>query len=179
MIAGQDHDQLLGHQLLQAESVALDPLGHRQEGQVELIDAKHLGQLLTRVLAHGQLDAGVALVVDRQRHRDVDRTHRVHHADRHASRLHPAERLELRAGRVDLGEDPPRAGNEILAGVRDRDASRRPVDERQPDLLLEPADLLRQRRLGDVLPRCGPREVTLVGKRDQVSQLAKFHKQSV
>ena len=49
----------------------------------------------------------------------------------------------------------------------------------RPDLLLEPADLLRERRLGDVLARRGPREVLLLSERDEVAQLSKFHKLSV
>ena len=130
MIARQDHDQLLGDELLQPEPVALDPLGHRQEREVELVDAQHLGQLLARVLAHRQLDAGVALVEDRQRERHVDRAHRVDHADRHAARLHAAQRLELGPGGVDLGEDPPGARDQDLAGVGDRDAAGGALDER-------------------------------------------------
>ena len=47
------------------------------------------------------------------------------------------------------------------------------------DLLLEPADLLGERGLGDVLARRRPREVLLVGERDEVAQLPNFHKLSL
>ena len=46
-----------------------------------------------------------------------------------------------------------------------------------PDLLLEPADLLGQRRLGDVLALGGAGEVALVGERDEVPELSQIHKQ--
>ena len=92
---------------------------------------------------------------------------------------HARERLHLPGRRVDLGEDPARAGHQRAPGLGDRDAPRGPFDQRQSDLLLEPADLLGQRGLGDVLARGGAGEVLLVGQRDQVPELAKFHKQSL
>ena len=54
-----------------------------------------------------------------------------------------------------------------------------PLDQGEPDLLLEPADLLGERGLGDVLARRRPREVPLIGERDEVAQLPKFHKLSL
>ena len=89
------------------------------------------------------------------------------------------ERLHLRAGGVDLGQDPASAGDKRPARLGDRDFARGPLDQGQAHLLLEPADLLRQRRLGDVLARRGPCEVLLVSERDEVAQLSKFHKLSV
>ena len=66
-----------------------------------------------------------------------------------------------------------------LAGVGDRHLPRRPLDQRQADLVLEPADLLGERGLGDVLARRGAGEVALVGERDEVAELAKIHKHSL
>ena len=89
------------------------------------------------------------------------------------------ERLHLRVGGIDLGQDPPGAGDERPARLGDRDLPGGPLDQGQSHLLLEPANLLRQRRLGYVLARRGAREVLLVGERDEVAQLAKLHKLSV
>ena len=175
----QDRHQLLGDELAQAQPLGLDPLGHRQEGQVEHVVAQHLGELLARLLADGQLDARVALVKHRQCQRHVDRSHRVHRADRHVAGPDAGQRLHLRVGGVDLGQDPPGAGDERLTRLGDRHAPGRPLDQGEPDLLLEPADLLRERGLGDVLARGGPGEVLLVGERHEVAQLAKLHKQSL
>ena len=47
---------------MQAEAVRLDPLGHRQERKVDLVDAQHLGHLLAGLLAHGEPDVGMELV---------------------------------------------------------------------------------------------------------------------
>ncbi len=66
-----------------------------------------------------------------------------------------------------------------VAGLGHLHPARRPVDQAQPELVLEPADLLRQRRLGDVLTRRRAREVTFLGQRDEVAELAQFHKQSL
>ena len=82
-------------------------------------------------------------------------------------------------GGIDLGEDPPGARDEQLAGVGDRNAARRALDEREADLLLQPADLLGQCGLSDVLTSGGAREVALLGERDEVAQLAEFHKLSL
>ena len=58
---------------------------------------------------------------------------------------------ELGVGRLELGQDPARADDQQLAGVGQRHPPRGALDERQAELVLEPADLLGQRGLGDVL----------------------------
>ena len=159
--------------------MALHPLGDRQESQVEHVVAEHLGQLLARLLADRELDAGVALVEHGQRQRHVDRPHRVHRADHHVARAHAGQRLHLGVGRVDLGQDPARARDQRLTGLGDRHPPGGALHQGEADLLLEPADLLGQRGLGDVLASRRAREVLLVGERDEVAQLPKFHKQSL
>ena len=97
-------------------------------------------------------------------------------ADEHAAGLHSAQRPELGVGGLELGEHPPGAGHEDIAGVGDRDPASGALDEGQPDLILQSADLLRQRGLGDVLARRGAGEVQFLGQRDQVAELRQFHK---
>ncbi len=159
MVAGEHEDQLLGDELEQAEPVALDPLGDREEGEFELVDPEHLGQLLAGLLADGELDRRMALVEDGQNHRDVDRPHGVHDADRHPSGLDAAQPLHLVVGGVDLGQDPPGAVDEAVTGLGHRHPPRRPLHQGQADLVLEPADLLGECRLGDVLAGGGPGEM--------------------
>ena len=89
--------------------------------------------------------------------------------------VHPAQRLQLGARRLELGQHPARPDDEDLAGVGQRHVAGGALHQRQPDLVLEPADLLRQRGLGDVLALGRAREVQLLGERDQVAQLAQFH----
>ena len=111
----------------------------------------------------------------REQQRQIDRAHRVQRADRQPPGLDAGERLQLGLPGVDLGERAPRAGDEHVARLRHRDLARRALDERHPDLRLEAADLLRQRRLGDVLAGGRASEVTLVGERDEVAQLSQIH----
>ncbi len=179
MIGRQDRHQLLGDELAQTQPVALHPLGHRQEGEVEHVVAQHLGQLLAGLLAHGQLDARVALMEHGQGQRHVDGTHRVHRPDHHMAGSHPGERLHLGRGRLDLGQDAAGPGDQRPAGLGDRDLPRGALDEGQPDLPLEPPDLLGERRLGDVLAGRGAGEVLLLGERDEVAKLAQFHNWSL
>ena len=80
---------------------------------------------------------------------------------------------------VELREHAPRPRHEPLARRRERDMPRRAVDERDPELVLQPPDLLRQRRLRDVQQPGRAREVALVGQRDEVAQLAQFHHTSL
>ena len=159
--------------------MALDPLGHREKGEVELVDAEHLGKLLARLLADGQLDPGMALVEDREGKRHVNRAHRVHRADGHVSGLQAAQPLQLAVRCIDLGENPPGAGDEQLAGVGQGNASCRALDEGESDFVLEAANLLREGRLRDVLARGRPREMPLLGEGQQVTQLTQFHKRSL
>ena len=175
----QHGDELLGDEPVQLQAAALDALGDRQEREVDDVVAQHLGELLAGLLADGQLDGGVVAVKGREQQREVDRAHRVQRADRQPPALHAGERLQLGGGRFELGEDVAGAGDEQLAGAGERDLARRALDERQPDLGLQAADLLGERGLGDVLARRRAGEVALVGERDEVAQLAKFHSDSL
>jgi hypothetical protein len=65
--------------------------------------------------------------------------------------------------------------DEHLAGRRHPHAARRPLHQREPDLGLQPADLLRQRRLRDPQPPRRPGEVRFVGDHDEAAQVAEFH----
>ena len=68
-----------------------------------------------------------------------------------------------------------RALEQHLAGGRELDAARRPVEQRLAELGLEAPDLLRQRRLGDVQPLGGAAEVPLLGHGDEVAQVPELH----
>jgi len=115
----------------------------------------------------------------REQQREIDRAHRVQRADRQAAALHARQRLQLGGRRVELGEDVAGARVEQLARAGERDLASGALHEREPDLGLQPLDLLRQRGLCDVLASRGSREVTLVGERHEVAQLAQFHMHSL
>ncbi len=161
---------------MQTEPVALDPLSDGQERQIELVDAQQLGHLVARELANREPDVGMALGEQRQRERQIDRTHRVHRADRHVAGVHAAERLELLFGGFELCQDPAGADHQQLAGVGQRDPARGPLNERQAQFLLDAPDLLRDGRLGDVHAGGRAGEASLLGERDERSELAQVHK---
>ena len=76
---------------------------------------------------------------------------------------------------VDGGEDLAGAHEEHLARRRELDAAGRPIQKRRAELRLEPPDLLRQRRLGDVQTLGGAPEVALLGDRDEGAEVAQLH----
>jgi len=179
MPVGQDRHDLLGGEPLELEAVAVDAPGHGQEGDVELVRTQPLGQALARLLVHRELDLRVAPVVERQQQGQIERPERLHGSDRHPPRADARQLGELGFARVDLRERSARALDEDLPGLGERRPPRGAVDEREADLGLEPADLLRERGLRDVLTLGSAREVALVGERDEVAQLSQLHSESL
>ena len=96
---------------------------------------------------------------------------------RHAHRAaHDAGVLvHLPAGLRRLGEDPLGAHQEVLAGGRQGDATARAPQQRHTELRLQPPDLLRERRLGDVRGLGGAAEMAVPGDRDEVLELTQLH----
>jgi hypothetical protein len=95
------------------------------------------------------------------------------HADRAA---HDAGVLvHRRAGGRDAGQD--RVGPREQLGARggQLDAAARAVQQRHAELRLEPADLLRERRLGHVDRLRGAAEVAVARDRGEVLELTEIH----
>ena len=81
-------------------------------------------------------------------------------------------------GDLELGEHRAGVAQEGRAGRRQLDSPARAGEQRAAQLLLQRADLLAERRLGDVQARGGAAEVQLLGDGDEVTQLAEFHERS-
>src|SRR5690606_21966923 len=81
----------------------------------------------------------------------------------------------LRLRGRDLGQDAARAVDHERPRLAEAHVARRAVDQRQPQLVLQTPDLLRQRGLGDVLALRRAGEVTLLVERDEGAQLAEVH----
>ena len=128
---------------------------------------------------HRQLHAGVPGEERRQQRGEVERPERLHRADHHPAGADADQVGEIGARRVDLGQRAPgaRATSTRPASVS---STRRVVrlTSGQPDLGFEPPQLLGERGLRDVLTSRRAGEVSLVGERDEVAQLAQFHKRS-
>jgi hypothetical protein len=104
--------------------------------------------------------------------RQVERPERLHGADDQMARAHAGEVGKLGAGGVDLAQRALRMVDQEPPGVGERHAAGGPVDEREADLVLQPPDLLRERRLGDVHAGGRPGEVALLRKSYEIAQLA-------
>jgi hypothetical protein len=63
---------------------------------------------------------------------------------------------------------------EKLAGQRELNTARRPVEETVPNDLFQPSDLLAQWRLGDTKALCGLAEMKRLRHRNEVSKMSKF-----
>ena len=76
---------------------------------------------------------------------------------------------------VDLLQGPHREGEEQLAGLGRDDLLADAVEERLADLVLELADLVRERRLGDVHALGGAGEAEALGEGDEVAKMPQLH----
>ena len=86
----------------------------------------------------------------------------------------------MRAPRVgdrltDAIEDAAGVAEEALAGSGQRHSALAALQEAHADLLFEVADLHRQRRLADMQPRCGAREVQFLSDCDEITQMPELH----
>ena len=68
-------------------------------------------------------------------------------------------------------EDAPRASHDLLAGIRERDVVRLPLDQLHAEILLELLELRRQRRLAHEAPLGSPSEMAAIGHRHQITQV--------
>ena len=179
MARGNQRDQLLRRKRAKGEATLIDLLTERQEGEIEAAALHHAGERPAGLLAHGQLDPRIALVIGGQQQRQVERPERLDRADRDAPLPYARQGLQLGPARIDRRQSLPRALHQPLARVRQSHASGGALHQRKPDLALEATDLLGERRLRDVLPCGRPGEVPFLGEGHEVPQLAEFHSRSL
>ena len=95
------------------------------------------------------------------------------------TRSSPACPAPMRAGGghggVELGQHGAGVAQERLAGGGELDAAAGALEQPDPQLGLEGADLLAERRLGDVQTSRRAPEVQLLGDGDEIAKLAEFH----
>ena len=87
----------------------------------------------------------------------------------------PPEGVQVRAHAVHLGERAPRPRQDELARLGHLDATGGAAQQLDAQLALEPAHLLRERRLCDVEVQRGLGERAAAGDGVQVAQLAELH----
>jgi hypothetical protein len=95
--------------------------------------------------------------------------------DPDASAQDAAQLVDLLASGVDLRQDAAGASGDRLPRVGRRDATAGALEQRRPEFGLEAADLVRQRRLGEVELLRGAGEVAMPRDRLHTSQLSELH----
>jgi hypothetical protein len=73
-----------------------------------------------------------------------------------------------------LREDQPGVGEQETSRAGEPDGARGANEQRDPDGFFELADLLAERRLGDVHSRSGASEMQLLGDGDEILELAQL-----
>jgi GNAT superfamily N-acetyltransferase len=131
--------------------------------------AQHVGG---DALAQTDLDTRVALAEAREQARNVEVAGGHERSDPDAPAQDAAQLVDLRARAVHLGEDAARPGGDRLPRLGRGDTAARAFEERDAQFLLEPSDLVRQRRLGEMELLGGAREVAMARHRLDASQLA-------
>ena len=101
--------------------------------------------------------------------------HRAREADRQATELARRRRPGVLLRGARRGEDRVRAVEQHLPRGQQLDAARRAPQQGRPDVGLQAADELRERRLGHVQPGRGAAEVQLLPDRDERVQLPDLH----
>ncbi len=96
-------------------------------------------------------------------------------ADARAADDFAADRARMAAQRLRAGDDALGVGQELAPGRRQHHAARRPLEQRDAELVLQRLDLRADGRLADVQLLGGPRQLAEFGDRRKAAQLVELH----
>ena len=147
--------------------------GHDRDVEPALADVVEEAPRRRRLEPH--LDVGGHRGEPAQRARDRARQRRRRVADPQPHRRPCRGRARGATGHLGLLEDPPRLLEHRGAGLRQLDAAVGPLQEPDPELGLELADLLAHRGLRDVQALGRAAEVQLLGDGDEVAEVPELH----
>src|SRR5262249_13882443 len=173
-MAGRKHGQ---------QRLALDDLddqpalvdGQAHEPDLDAAVAQRLGLRALQQRMEADLDRREPGVPDPQDARQDVQVGGRREADVELSDLAAAGALRRAHGALRLREHLAHLVGEGLARRRDLDASLRAMEECEPQLLLELADLLAERWLRDAEPARGAPEVQLLRHGEEVAQVTELH----
>ena len=130
-------------------------------------------------LVQADADVRISLVPDPDVARQQADRHREHRRDLELARLERERRPRPAAAPLDRAHGGARLRQQHPPGGRERDAARQPLEQPPVELLLERADVLRERRLRDADRARGARERSLVDDGDEARQLPEVHSLSL
>jgi hypothetical protein len=169
----QRREQRLAQERLDPHALHID--GRADEPQVEGAGRQRAQLLNGRALAQLQLDVGPRGPEALHDVGDDREQRRADEADAKAADLAFADPPSRGDRAVELGQDRAGVAQERRAGRGELNAPARPLQQEHAQLVLEPAQLLAQRGLGQMQPRGRAAEVQLLRDRDEVLQLAQLH----
>jgi len=173
MVVRDDEHHLLVVERLEPEiGLRARPIG---DADVELAGVQRRDDLVGGELVDPHLHGRMAAEEDRDAVRDQADVEGVRRTDAHPPREPATARAQRRDALVDLAQCARRVGEEQLARLGRHHLAADALEERLADLLLELADLVRERRLGDVDVRRGAREAQAVGQGHEVAQVSQLH----
>jgi hypothetical protein len=173
-VGSERGDHFLVSQSLDGELVG-DLAGQEAEGGVKLVGGEQAEHVGGDALTETDLDAGVGAAEAGEQPGDVEVAGGQKWSDPDAPAHDAPKLVDLFARGIDLGEDTPGSRGDGVACLGGGDAAARALEQRGAQFLLEPSDLVRERRLGEVELRRGAREMAVPRHRLNASQLPKLH----
>jgi hypothetical protein len=173
-VGGEGGDHLLAAQALDGE-LAGRLAGQQAEGGVELVGGEKAQHVAGDALAEADLDARVGAAEACEQPGDVEAAGGQERSDPDAPAQDAPKLVDLLACGVDFREHAAGSSGHRASRLGGRDAAAGALEQWSPELLLEPSDLVRQRRLRDVELFGGAREMAVPCHRLDASQLSELH----
>ena len=173
-IGGEGGDHLLVGQSLDAESVG-DLAGQQAEGGVELVGGETTQHVGGNALVETDFDTRVPLAEAGEQPWDVEVPGRQQRSDPDTSAQDTAKLVDLLARGVHFREHAAGSRGDCLSRLSQAHAAAGALEQRGAELLFEPTDLVRERRLGEVELLGGAREVSVARHRFHAPELPELH----
>ena len=173
-IGGEGGDHFLVGQSLDRECVG-DLAAQQTERGIELVGAEKAQHVGGNALAQTDFDTWVCLAEAGEQPGDVKPACGQERSDPDPSAQHAAKLVDLFAGGLHFGEHPAGSRCDRLPRLGRGHAAAGALEQRGAELLFEPLDLMRERRLREVELLSGAREVAVARYRLHASQLPQLH----
>ena len=177
MVGRDDEDELVPEQQLAAQPGGKALLG-RDVRHVELVGEHRQEHRLRDLLDDPDVDRRVERVEGGERGREIVGLQPLDRADRQAATYEAPQLGELGETGIELAEGALRALQQQASGFGQLDRARRARQQAHPELCLETAHVLGDRRLSDVKLGGGAGEVTMTRHRGERAELLEIHPDS-